>query len=228
MIGGDVPINLLRPFVVKVPGFILLFGGQIFETGQQNANVLMFNLSSMSWTILQAEMNDLQEVIMQDIKINYFKAPSKKHYSILYYNSEIWHLPSLKRVLKQILLSSSAKAIKICAKFDTGDISFINIHKMYKRASPDNFLLYKHALALYKLFWSSDLSMEFIALNFNSIITSRQVNFIALTDNKRKVGINALANRFRQLNNRIPLSQFNKSIESYKIFCKKEFLDCEQ
>ena len=149
-------------------------------------------------------------------------------YSILYYNSEIWHLPSLKRVLKQKLLSSSAKAIKICAKFDTGDISFINIHKMYKRASPDNFLLYKHALALYKLFWSRDLSMEFIALNFNSIITSRQVNFIELTDNKRKVGINALANRFRQLNNRIPLSQFNKSIESYKIFCKKEFLDCEQ
>ena len=143
-------------------------------------------------------------------------------YSILYYNSEIWHLSSLKRDLKQKLLSSSAKAIKICAKFNTSEISFIEIHKMYKRATPDNFLLYKHALALYKNFWSNDLTMEFVALNFNSII--RQTHFVALSNNKRKVGLNALANRFRQLNNRIPFVQLNKSLESYKVFCKKEFI----
>ena len=35
-------------------------------------------------------------------------------YSILYYNSEIWHLQSLKQNLKQKLLSASAKAIKTC------------------------------------------------------------------------------------------------------------------
>ena len=33
-------------------------------------------------------------------------------YSILYYNSEIWHLPSLKFSLKQKLLSVSSKALK--------------------------------------------------------------------------------------------------------------------
>ena len=32
--------------------------------------------------------------------------------SILYYNSEIWHIPSLKTDLKQKLISISAKAIK--------------------------------------------------------------------------------------------------------------------
>ena len=145
-------------------------------------------------------------------------------YSILYYNSEIWHLSSLKRVLKRKLLSSSAKAIKICVKFDTSEISFIDIHKMYERATPNDFLLYKHALALYRLFWSSDLSMEFVALNFNSIVTTRQAHFVALSNNKRKVGLNALANRFRQLNNRIPFIQLNKGLDSYKVFCKKFLL----
>ena len=33
--------------------------------------------------------------------------------SILYYNSEIWHLPNIKSNLKQNLLSVSANAIKI-------------------------------------------------------------------------------------------------------------------
>ena len=149
---------------------------------------------------------------------------TSNYYSILYYNSEIWHLPSLKRNLKQILLSSSAKAIKICAKSDTSDISFVNIHNLYRRATPENYLLYKHALALYKLFWSDANSTEFLALNLNTILTSRQVNFITTKDNKRKVGLNALANRLNPLNNRIPLLVLNRSLDSYKIYCKKEFL----
>ena len=69
--------------------------------------------------------------------------------------------------------------------------------------------LYKHALALYKLFWSDANSTEFLALNLNTILTSRQVNFITTKDNKRKVGLNALANRLNPLNNRIPLLVLN-------------------
>ena len=34
-------------------------------------------------------------------------------YSILFYNSEIWHLPSLKATLKQKLLSASARALNL-------------------------------------------------------------------------------------------------------------------
>ena len=39
-------------------------------------------------------------------------------YSIFYYNSEIWHLNSLKHNLKNKLLSASAKALKICIKYN--------------------------------------------------------------------------------------------------------------
>ena len=39
---------------------------------------------------------------------------TSNYYSILYYNSEIWHLQSLKANLKQKLLSSSARGVKSC------------------------------------------------------------------------------------------------------------------
>ena len=38
-------------------------------------------------------------------------------YSVLYYNSKIWHISSLKNNLKQKLLSVSAKALKISMYF---------------------------------------------------------------------------------------------------------------
>ena len=66
-------------------------------------------------------------------------------YSILFYNSEIWHLPTLKHNLKQKLLSSSAKAIKVCVKYCTNEVSFDNLHAMYHRATPEKVLLYKLA-----------------------------------------------------------------------------------
>ena len=121
-------------------------------------------------------------------------------------------------------MSSSAKAIKTCVKYDTSLISFIDIHKMYKRAHPENFLLYKHALSLYKLYWTDVPSTEFIALNLNSIFTSRQTKFITSHDNNRRVGLNALANRLHYVNDRVPLIQLNKTFSSYKYFCKNEFL----
>ena len=60
-------------------------------------------------------------------------------YSILYYNSEIWHLASLKSNLKQKLLSTSAKAISTCVKYCTLTISFINLHSLYKELPLNNF-----------------------------------------------------------------------------------------
>ena len=145
-------------------------------------------------------------------------------YSILYYNSEIWHLDSLNSNLKQKLLSSSAKAIKTCAKCNTQDISFLRLHEMFNRATPENYLKYRHALTLHKTLWRDTKSLEFAALNINIILTSRQSHFASIKSNRLKVGLNAIANRFYILNKRIPLCELNKSLESFKIYCKKEFL----
>ena len=95
---------------------------------------------------------------------------------------------------------------------------------MYKRGTPEKYILYKHALALQKLINSNDHNIEFVALNLNVIFTSRQTNFLTRKENKIWVGLNALANRFFILNNEIPLTQFNSSLDTFKIFCKSKFL----
>ena len=96
---------------------------------------------------------------------------------------------------------------------------------MYQRATPAKFLLYKHALSLFKLINCPDFTTKWVALNFNQIITSRQTKFLAVRANKRKVGLNALANRVSILNNRIPLSWFNMTFDTFKAHCKEEFIN---
>ena len=60
----------------------------------------------------------------------YFNADELKglltlnYFSVLYYNSEIWHLPTLSTQLKQKLLSASANEIKIDLWFNESMNSF--------------------------------------------------------------------------------------------------------
>ena len=145
-------------------------------------------------------------------------------YSILFYNSEIWHLPSIKMSLKQKLLSISARALKVCNKTYLNNISFIDLHKSNSRATPDQMMMYKLALSLFKIYNSNYNSIEFIKLNFNQILTSRQTKFITTKNNRTKVGLNNLANRFYVLNNTIPLDWLNSAYVTYKVKCKNVFL----
>ena len=133
-------------------------------------------------------------------------------------------MPSLKCNLKSKILSSSAKAIKMCVKYCTNNLSFIRIHEAYNRATPENFLIYKHAIMLHKLYNSNTYTNEWVQLNYNQILTSRQINFISSKSNRTRVGLNALANRLYVLNNKIPLSWLNMSISTFKVHCKKKLL----
>ena len=109
-------------------------------------------------------------------------------YSILYYNLEIWHLPSLKTTLKQSLLSASAKALRVCNRTNDYYVSFNNLHASCDRSTPEMFLLYKMALSLFKLYNHDYNPLEIALLNFNQILTGRQMNFITIKSNARKVG----------------------------------------
>ena len=72
-------------------------------------------------------------------------------YSILYYNSEVWHIPNLKPQLKQLLLSASANALKLSQRSPDMYESYIDVHKSCNRATPNQIITYKHAL-LHKLY----------------------------------------------------------------------------
>ena len=115
-------------------------------------------------------------------------------YSKLYYGSEIWHLPTLNQNCKKMLLSASANALKLCNVFYDPSISFIDLHKLYGRALPNQFCIYRHCLLLHKVFNDSIPKVDWLDLNFQMINTRRQNYFEILNHSVYKVGNNILPN----------------------------------
>ena len=149
---------------------------------------------------------------------------TSNYYSILYYNSEVWHLDSLQHQLKSQLMSASANALRVGLHYPDPFISFYNLHQIANRATPKMVCIYKLSLQLFKTFNQKLPEQEWTKLNFNVITMSRQVNFKTVKTNRLKTGLNTLNNRFYALNDLIPLDWLNKSFQSYKILCKNKFL----
>ena len=146
-------------------------------------------------------------------------------YSVLYYNSEIWHLPNLSPYLKNLLLSASAKALKICTPNYNQSISYLKLHEINQRANPDQFCQYKHSLLLYELYNNQTPSIEWISLNYNQNFNSRKTDFEAFNISNYKIGrTNKISNRVAILNSKIPLDWLNKDKTCYKLLCKQQFL----
>ena len=145
-------------------------------------------------------------------------------YSILFYNSEIWHIPTLSQRNKQKLMSCSANALKLCTIGGGKDMSFENIHTMNMRATPEKMCVYKHSIQLHKLYNSTNQSIEWLHLNTQQNFNSRVTKFLISNSGKFKIGNNILTNRLTCLNNKIELDWLNLSLNSFKIHCKQKFL----
>ena len=145
-------------------------------------------------------------------------------YSILYFGSEIWHIPTLNYHCKRMLLSASANALKLCNLYYDPTISYIDLHTLHKRALPTKFCFYRHCLLLYRVFNNSIPEKDWLDLNFKMICTSRQTKFEITNDSNYRVGNNILSNRLSCVNKKIPLEMLNLTIEAFKIRCKNMFL----
>ena len=96
-------------------------------------------------------------------------------YSILYYNSEVWLIHSLKQYDKNLLFTASANALKLANHYRDPMISYINLHIKLKKATPDMYCNYKLALMLYKTHNDCLPESEWIALNFSQSLMSINV-----------------------------------------------------
>ena len=174
------------------PPLIINIDGK-FVISKKNINILGVTFDSkLQWGDQVASNKAIKSInAISLIKIFFTKSEllqlvTSNVYSLLYYNSEIWHLPGLKIELKKKLLSISARALKITTYYPDNMISFENIHKMNNRALPEALMTYKTAIQLYN---SDNHSLEWVNLNVNLIITSRQTNFINLKTNSTQVGL---------------------------------------
>ena len=69
-------------------------------------------------------------------------------FSVMYYNSEIWHQPFLNSYLKALLLKTFTNILKVCTPSYNQMMSYQFTNK---RATPTKFMKYKLALMLYKI-----------------------------------------------------------------------------
>ena len=146
-------------------------------------------------------------------------------YSILYYNCDVWLIPSLKPQLKQHLLSASAKALTICTPNYNNMMSFEQIHAINKRATPNQMLLYKHSLLLHKIWNDPIYSKDWLDLNFQQNFNERRTKVMIFDTSQRKIGKNISSNRLKIINGLIELEWLNLSMNSFKIRCKSLFLN---
>ena len=145
-------------------------------------------------------------------------------YSILYYNSEIWLLPTLSPNLKQKMLSASSAPLKICTKDFNNMILYKALHSINNRELPIQITIYKHALCLHKLYNSDSTNNDRLSLFLNQNFNARH-KFTHLSNIARyKIGSNLLHNRFTVLNGKIELDWLNLSFNSFKLKCNTLFL----
>ena len=188
--------------------------------------------SKLTWTYHIAKQINKANKALHAIKMikKYFSRKelltllTSNFYSILYYNSEVWHLPTLNSELKQMLLSASAKALKISQRRPDPMESYLNVHKSCERALPSQILEFKHAVVLHNIYNTQIPKDDWIDLNFNQILTSRQTKFQTSKSNNFKIGNNKLISRLSILNNKINLDDLNLSLANFKVKYKKKLL----
>lgn len=137
-------------------------------------------------------------------------------YSKLYYGSPVWLLPTLKESLYRRLLSQSGQCLKIINR----DLSYVNLHKKYLRATPKLFSHYHTALNYYEVMNERIYSQEKPDV-INSVLSDRRnVMLTFVRCNNYKIGLNLLSNRLRSVSNCIPKSCLYFSKNQFKTFCK--------
>ena len=102
------------------------------------------------------------------------------YYSILYYNPEIWHIPTLNASSKRQLFLASSTTLEMCKFGDTWMILYKSLHLNNQRATPEPYLQYKHAFQLCKGLKNLESIHDWLVLNSNHSLTSRQTTFTAI------------------------------------------------
>ena len=141
-------------------------------------------------------------------------------YSRLYYGSQVWLIPSLKRALKSKLFSASGAALKLLDK----DMSFKDLHKKYNRATPTQFQKYTTAISLYDLIKKEIPEDDWINLQFNIQNDWRNTKLSFQANNKFKCGLNCLSNRFKSITNEIDKQWIDMTRDVYKTKCKRRLI----
>ena len=115
--------------------------------------------------------------------------------------------------------------LRTCLSHVGFNVSFVDIHKINSKCTPQQIMLYQIALNLHK-FLNSDLPLTFekISLFDQMVCGRRQSKFEILRNFQGKIGMNTMANKFYHISKLIGLDQLNLGFVHFKKLAKIQFL----
>jgi len=155
------------------------------------------------------------------------KIATSIYYSKMYYASCVWLLPSLSNQLHSKLLSISSLILKTifnrkCNESDP--ISFFDLHKLAKRATPKMYMNYSIAINLHKICENQSPENIWIDLNIQHQNQERNYTPKFAKTNVHKVGINKFSNRVQTVCNAFKTDFLSTNYTRHKVLSKKMFL----
>ena len=150
---------------------------------------------------------------------------TSNYFSILYYNSEVWHLPSFHINLKQYLLAASSAALKLCENNTKIRKSYATLHALNKIATPEKMMIYKMSIQLHKIYNSQNMNEDWIDLHFQQNFNERNDKVQIIDSSRLRIGKNKMVNKLAVLNNKIKYEWLNLSMNAFKLKCKSTFLN---
>ena len=137
-------------------------------------------------------------------------------YSKLYYGSQVWLLPTLKEYLYKKLFSQSGQCLRIM----NIEMSYVNLHKKYLRATTKLFSLYQTAISYFKVMNEHIYAREVQEINNNTLSDRRNALLTFTRTNNYKIGLNLLSNRLRAITGCIPKNIMTSTKNQFKTYCK--------
>ena len=142
-------------------------------------------------------------------------------YSRLYYCAEIWLIPTLNRTLKNKLVQISTQALRVASNDVFKIFSSEDLHIMFNRFRPDQWRNYCMLLSLHKIINNQVPQSTWIELQNSALPETRANKTIFPPQNRLKVGINSISNRFSFISTLVTNDHLNLSYDSFKVLSKK-------
>ena len=149
-------------------------------------------------------------------------------YGRLYYGAKVWLLTTLNNLVKKMIWQASSRMLQIVKKDYNRVHSFESLHKQFKRASPAMWCTYVTACAMHDVVINRVPENVIAKMTINWLSNSRRRGMTFTRSNKLKIGFNCLSNRLQNVSTNLDVDWQQMSNTSFKLHCKRQFLNWAQ
>jgi len=155
------------------------------------------------------------------------KLATSFYYSKMYYAACVWLIPTLTTKLWRVLMTSSSSVLKSITgiRCDENDrISYLELHKITKRATPIMMMKYVQATTLHRISSSGIPNNVYVDLITHHIENRRHYRPNFIKSNLTRAGGNIFRNRIQHMCNELSSDLTEQSYDQLKITAKRDFL----